>query len=112
MVGVGAVTAAGVKGSPRRPSAAPDPGSRGSGNATRCDTPPETVTERHMLRLRSLRPGRRPPPAFPEHPPAGGGEPDEGGDDEMLVEGVEAGGDRAGEEVAGEGEGQHGDHGP
>src|SRR5437762_13819492 len=51
MVRVGAVTAAGVKGSLRRPSAALDPGSRGSGNATRCDTPPETVTERHMLRF-------------------------------------------------------------
>src|SRR5437899_1200006 len=61
MVGVGAVTAAGVKGSLRRPSAALDPGSRGSGNATRCDTPPETVTERHMLRL-GTPPTTTPPP--------------------------------------------------
>src|SRR2546421_8261297 len=58
MVRVGAVTAAGVKGSLRQPSAALDPGSRGSGNATRCATPPETVTERHMLRFPT-------PPASP-----------------------------------------------
>src|SRR5436305_10223356 len=72
MVRVGAVTAAGVKGSLRRPSAALDPGSRGSGNATRCDTPPETVTERHMLRFPTP-PTTTPPPLAPgtPRPPTG-----------------------------------------
>src|SRR2546421_146850 len=69
MVGVGAVTAAGVKGSLRRPSAALDPGSRGSGNATCCATPPETVTERHMLRL-GTPPITTPPLPAPQTPRA------------------------------------------
>src|SRR2546421_7116631 len=69
MVRVGAVTAAGVKGPLRRPPAALDPGSRGSGNATRCATPPETVTERHMLRL-GTPPITTPPPPAPRTPRA------------------------------------------